>query len=107
MIRITILVTIIMVFGFNQALAVLPGEQLSDPVLEQRAREVSKNLRCVVCQNQSIDDSNAELAGDMRKLVRARILAGDSNQQVTQSIVDRYGTFVLLRPPHLLYGSGH
>ncbi|MBL1429915.1 cytochrome c-type biogenesis protein CcmH [Oceanicaulis sp. AH-315-P02] len=99
MIRIITFVIIIMFLGLTQALAVLPGEQLSDPVLEQRAREVSKNLRCVVCQNQSIDDSNAELAADMRKLVRARILAGDSNEQVTQYIVDRYGSFVLLRPP--------
>lgn len=99
MIRITILATVIMFFGFAQALAVLPEEQLSDPVLEQRARAVSKNLRCVVCQNQSIDDSNAELAADMRKLVRARIVAGDTNEQVTQYIVERYGNFVLLRPP--------
>ncbi|MBL4617396.1 MAG: cytochrome c-type biogenesis protein CcmH [Robiginitomaculum sp.] len=99
MTRILILFTIIISFGFNQALAVLPHEQLSDPVLEQRAREVSKNLRCVVCQNQSIDDSNAQLAADMRKLVRARIVAGDSNEQVTQHIVDRYGNFVLMRPP--------
>ncbi|MCF6292764.1 MAG: cytochrome c-type biogenesis protein CcmH [Robiginitomaculum sp.] len=99
MTRITILAIVMLFFGFGQALAVLPEEQLSDPILEQRAREVSKNLRCVVCQNQSIDDSNAELAADMRKLVRARIVAGDSNEQVTQYIVDRYGSFVLLRPP--------
>lgn len=85
--------------GSNPAQAVLPQEQLSDPVLEKRAREVSKNLRCVVCQNQSIDDSNAELAADMRRLVRERIVAGDSNQQATDYLVDRYGKFVLLRPP--------
>ncbi|HJN25418.1 MAG TPA: cytochrome c-type biogenesis protein, partial [Rhodospirillales bacterium] len=74
-------------------------EVLDDPVLEGRAREVSKGLRCVVCQNQSIDDSNAELARDMRILVRERIVAGDSNQQVEDYMVSRYGDFVLLKPP--------
>jgi len=81
------------------ALAVDPGEMLDDPALEARAREVSKGLRCVVCQNQSIDDSNAELAGDMRVLVRERILAGDSNQEVVAYMVSRYGDYVLLDPP--------
>lgn len=81
------------------ASAIEPDEILSDPVLETRAREVSKQLRCVVCQNQSIDDSNAELARDMRLLVRDRILAGDSNQDVLDYMVDRYGDYVLLKPP--------
>ncbi len=81
------------------ALAVTPIEQLRDPALEARARVISKDLRCVVCQNQSIDDSNASLAADMRVLVRQRIIAGDTNDQVTQYMVDRYGDFVLLRPP--------
>jgi cytochrome c-type biogenesis protein CcmH len=79
--------------------AVEPNEILKDPVLEMRAREVGKELRCVVCQNQSIDDSNAELAGDMRVLVRDRITAGDTNQQVIDYMVDRYGDYVLLDPP--------
>ncbi|PHR62524.1 MAG: cytochrome C biogenesis protein CcmH [Robiginitomaculum sp.] len=83
----------------TSALAVTPAEQLRDPALEARARVISKGLRCVVCQNQSIDDSNASLAADMRVLVRQRILAGDTNTQVTQYMVDRYGNFVLLRPP--------
>lgn len=84
------------------ALAVEPSEVLDDPVLEARAREISKGLRCVVCQNQSIDESNADLAGDMRVLVRERLLAGDSNQQVIDYMVSRYGDFVLLNPPFKL-----
>lgn len=81
------------------AFALEPNEVLADPALEARAREVGKQLRCVVCQNQSIDDSNAELAGDMRILVRDRIQAGDSNQEVMAYMVDRYGDYVLLDPP--------
>jgi len=76
-----------------------PGEMLADPALEARAREISSELRCVVCQNQSIDDSNADLAHDLRVLVRERLVAGDSDEQAVQFIVDRYGDFVLLRPP--------
>lgn len=79
--------------------AVQPDEMLSDPVLEERAREVSQALRCVVCQNQDIDSSDAGIARDMRLLVRERILAGDTNQQVLDFMVDRYGSYVLLRPP--------
>lgn len=81
------------------ALAVMPDEKLSDPALEARAREISKELRCLVCQNQSIDDSNADLARDLRVLVRERLVAGDSNDQVIAYVHDRYGDFVLLRPP--------
>ncbi len=81
------------------ALALIAGEELDDPVLEERAREISKELRCLVCQNQSIDDSNAGLARDLRALVRERLLAGDSDSQVTDYVVARYGDFVLLRPP--------
>lgn len=80
-------------------LAVLPDEMLDDPKLEQRAREISKDVRCLVCQNQSIDDSNAELARDLRILVRERIKAGDSNEEVKGFLVDRYGEYVLLKPP--------
>ena len=81
------------------AFAVQPDEILPDPALEARAREISKDLRCVVCQNQSIDDSNASLARDMRILVRERLVAGDSNAEVKTFLVDRYGAFVLLKPP--------
>jgi len=78
--------------------AVEPDEVLSDPVLEARARDISAELRCLVCQNQSIDDSDAELAGDLRVLVRERLTAGDSDNEVLQYIVDRYGEYVLLKP---------
>jgi len=81
------------------ALAVLPDEKLPDPAQELRAREISKELRCLVCQNESIDDSNAPLARDLRILVRERIASGDSDTQVLSFIHDRYGDFVLLRPP--------
>jgi cytochrome c-type biogenesis protein CcmH len=81
------------------ALAVTPQERLADPGLEARARQISAELRCLVCQNESIDESNADLAHDIRMLVRERLTAGDSNAEATQAIVNRYGDFVLLRPP--------
>ena len=80
------------------AFAVNPDEVLSDPALEARARTLSSELRCMVCQNQSIDDSNADLARDLRLLVRERIIDGDSDEQVLNYIVSRYGEFVLLKP---------
>jgi cytochrome c-type biogenesis protein CcmH len=80
------------------AQAVLPSERLADPALEQRARNLSQDLRCLVCQNQSIDDSDAQLARDLRVLVRERLKAGDSDSQVMDFLVARYGEFVLLRP---------
>jgi cytochrome c-type biogenesis protein CcmH len=80
------------------AAAVEPSEMLADPKLEARAREVSKELRCVVCQNETIDESHAEIAGDMRKLVRERIMAGDSNRQIVDYMQNRYGDYVLLKP---------
>ena len=79
--------------------AVEPGEMLANPALETRAREISKELRCLVCQNQSIDDSNADLARDLRVLVRQRLVSGDSDRQVIDYVVSRYGDFVLLKPP--------
>jgi cytochrome c-type biogenesis protein CcmH len=78
--------------------AVQPDEVLSDPVLEERAREISKGLRCPVCQNESIDDSNANIARDLRLLVRDRLLEGDTDAEVVDFIVARYGEFVLLKP---------
>jgi cytochrome c-type biogenesis protein CcmH len=80
------------------ALAVRPDEVLSDPALEARARVLSAELRCLVCQNQSIDDSDAELARDLRLIVRERLSAGDSNEAVLDYVVARYGEFVLLKP---------
>jgi cytochrome c-type biogenesis protein CcmH len=81
------------------AAAVQPDEKLKDPGLETRAREISAELRCLVCQNQSIDDSDAPLARDLRLLVRERLQAGDSDEKVLQFLVERYGDFILLRPP--------
>lgn len=81
------------------ALAVEPEEVLEDPVLEAEAREISKQLRCLVCQNQSIDESNAGLARDLRKLVRARLVAGDTREETLDYVVSRYGDYVLLKPP--------
>jgi cytochrome c-type biogenesis protein CcmH/NrfF len=78
--------------------AVTPDEMLKDPVLEERARQLSAELRCLVCQNQSIDDSDAELAADLRVLVRERIAAGDTDDEVMAYVVSRYGEFVLLKP---------
>jgi len=85
------------------ARAVEPGEMLKDPALEARARRISQELRCLVCQNQSIDDSNAELARDLRVLVRERLAAGDSDAAVLAFVEARYGEFVLLRPPLKLH----
>jgi cytochrome c-type biogenesis protein CcmH len=81
------------------ARAVLPQEQLADPKLEARARHIGGELRCVICQNQSIDDSEAPLAGDLRVILRERLTAGDTDQQAIDYIVARYGSFVLLKPP--------
>ncbi len=81
------------------AWAVNPDEVLADPLLEKRAREISKGLRCLVCQNQSIDDSDAGLAKDLRVIVRERLTAGDSDSAVINFVVSRYGDFVLLKPP--------
>lgn len=79
--------------------AVQPDEMLPDPAMEARARDIGRELRCLVCQNQSIDDSDADLARDLRKLVRQRMVAGDTDTQVKQYVVDRYGDYVLLKPP--------
>ncbi|PLP59773.1 cytochrome c-type biogenesis protein CcmH [Mesorhizobium loti] len=82
----------------GSAFAVKPDEMLSDPALEARARSLSAGLRCMVCQNQSIDESDADLARDLRVLVRDRLKAGDSDKQVIDYVVSRYGEFVLLKP---------
>ncbi|MFT3809237.1 MAG: cytochrome c-type biogenesis protein CcmH [Micropepsaceae bacterium] len=95
--RLILLLAAVAMMGW--AAAYEPGEALDDPALEARARALSKELRCLVCQNESIDDSAAPLARDLRMLVRERLLAGDSDQQVLDHIVARYGEFVLLRPP--------
>ena len=93
-----ILVALVLIMAGN-AYAVQPDEMLANPVLEQRARDLGKELRCMVCQNQSIDDSDADLARDLRILLRQRLMAGDSDAQAKQYLVDRYGDYVLLNPP--------
>lgn len=92
------LVLLLTLLFAGAALAVKPDEVLADPALEARARTLSEELRCMVCQNQSIDESDADLARDLRVLVRQRLVAGDTDQQVIDYIVSRYGEFVLLKP---------
>lgn len=93
-----LLLVLALVMAAAPAFAVNPDEVLANPALETRARALSAELRCMVCQNQSIDDSNADLAKDLRLLVRERITDGDSDEQVLNYIVSRYGEFVLLKP---------
>jgi cytochrome c-type biogenesis protein CcmH len=98
MIRFTITTILFWMFLLNPVFAVLPDEKLADPVLESRARAISQHLRCVVCQNENIDESNAGIARDLRVLVRERLQAGDTDDQVLEFITGRYGDFVLLKP---------
>jgi cytochrome c-type biogenesis protein CcmH len=97
------LVVVLALFACAPASAVQPDEILKDPVMEARARDLSRELRCMVCQNQSIDDSDAPLARDLRLLVRERLTQGDSDRQVLDFLVARYGEFVLLKPPLQLH----
>lgn len=98
-VRVTAVVALLALLCAVPAIAVEPSEVLPDPALEARAREIGRELRCVVCQNQSIDDSAAEIARDMRRAVRERLVAGDSNTAVFDFMVARYGDYVLLKPP--------
>ena len=97
--RLAAIVLLLAAITSGRSLAVQPDEMLKDPSLEARARELSRELRCMVCQNQSIDDSEAPLARDLRLLVRERLTKGDTDQQVLDFLVARYGEFVLLKPP--------
>lgn len=89
----------ILLGAMQAALAVEPSEMLANPALEARAEAIGKQLRCLVCQNESIEDSDADLAHDLRMLIRERLTAGDSDAQVVKYVTDRYGAFVLLKPP--------
>ena len=93
-----LLLALLMAIAPTAALAVNPDEMLADPALEARAKDISLGLRCLVCQNETIDESNAGLAHDIRVLLRERLVAGDTDQAAVQAIVDRYGEFVLLQP---------
>jgi len=97
--RLAAIALVLAAIASSSSLAVQPEEMLRDPKLEARARELSRELRCMVCQNQSIDESEAPLARDLRLLVRERITKGDTDQQVLDFLVVRYGEFVLLKPP--------
>jgi cytochrome c-type biogenesis protein CcmH len=97
--RLLFAILLLAAVGGGTALAVEPSERLADPALEARARALSQELRCLVCQNQSIDESNADLAHDLRVLLRQRLVAGDTDQQVLDYLSARYGVFVLLDPP--------
>jgi len=99
MIRLSLLAAALLIAFGVPAWAVEPSERLANPALEARARAISRELRCLVCQNESIDESNASLAHDLRLLVRRRLVFGDTDQQVRNYIVARYGIFVLLDPP--------
>ncbi|EJF78308.1 cytochrome c-type biogenesis protein [Bartonella birtlesii] len=94
-----ILFFLIMIFSLQSVIALEPDEILKDAVLESRARDISSHLRCPVCQNQSIDDSDTLLARDLRLLIRERLKMGHTNQQVIDFLVERYGVFILLKPP--------
>lgn len=98
LIAVSIVAGSLLAANVQKAWAVNPDEILADPVLEKRARDLSAGLRCMVCQNQSIDDSDADLARDLRLLVRERLVQGDSDEQVIDFLVSRYGEFVLLKP---------
>ncbi|CUJ35714.1 cytochrome c-type biogenesis protein [Cognatishimia activa] len=109
--RLLIIATVLSGLLFSPVAAVEPSEIMDDPAMETRARIISKNLRCLVCRNESIDESNAGIAKDLRLLVRERLEAGDSNAEVVAFVVDRYGEYVLLRPQTggsnlLLWGAG-
>jgi cytochrome c-type biogenesis protein CcmH len=97
--RVLLAAALLLALGTAAAWAVEPSERLADPALEARARMISQELRCLVCQNESIDESSAPLAHDLRVLVRKLLVAGDTDQQVLNYIVARYGVFVLLDPP--------
>lgn len=86
-------------FLSSAAFAVQPDEMLQDASLEQRARDISRNIRCLVCQGEAIDESNAELAGDLRQLIRQRLVAGDTDEQVFSYLQARYGDYILMNPP--------
>jgi len=97
--RLALAASLLLLLFAGTALAIQPDEMLANPKLEARARAIDKELRCLVCQNENIDESDADLAHDLRLLVRKRVVAGDSDEQVKQYIVARYGNYVLLKPP--------
>ena len=88
-----------LIIDIDPSLSIEPNEIISNPIYENRARDLSKGIRCLVCQNQSIDDSDSDLAKDLRKIIRKRIIQGETDNEITQYLVDKYGNFILMKPP--------
>ena len=88
-----------LVIDIDPSFSVEPNEIISNPIYENRARDLSKGIRCLVCQNQSIDDSDSDLAKDLRKIIRKKIVQGETDNEITQYLVDKYGNFILMKPP--------
>jgi len=88
-----------LIIDIDPSFTVEPNEIISNPIYENRARDLSKGIRCLVCQNQSIDDSDSDLAKDLRRIIRKKIIQGDTDNQITQYLVDKYGNFILMKPP--------
>ena len=88
-----------LIIDIDPSFTVEPDEIISNPIYENRARDLSKGIRCLVCQNQSIDDSDSDLAKDLRRIIRKKIIQGDTDNQITQYLVDKYGNFILMKPP--------
>ena len=88
-----------LVIDIDPSFTVEPNEIISNPIYENRARDLSKGIRCLVCQNQSIDDSDSDLAKDLRRIIRKKIIQGDTDNEITQYLVDKYGNFILMKPP--------
>ena len=88
-----------LIIDIDPSFTVEPNEIISNPIYENRARDLSKGIRCLVCQNQSIDDSDSDLAKDLRRIIRKKIIQGDTDNEITQYLVDKYGNFILMKPP--------
>lgn len=88
-----------LVIDIDPSFTVEPNEIISNPIYENRARDLSKGIRCLVCQNQSIDDSDSDLAKDLRRIIRKKIIQGDTDDEIEQYLVDKYGNFILMKPP--------
>ena len=88
-----------LVIDIDPSFTVEPNEIISNPIYENRARDLSKGIRCLVCQNQSIDDSDSDLAKDLRRIIRKKIIQGETDHEITQYLVDKYGNFILMKPP--------
>ena len=90
---------LLLIIDIDLSLSVEPNEIISNPIYENRARDLSKGIRCLVCQNQSIDDSDSDLAKDLRRIIRKKIIQGETDNEITQYLVDKYGNFILMKPP--------